>query len=239
MTTRLFWLLAFFCLVFQSLKASGSATPPTNDDFAEDRQRMVRELEIYGIRSPDVLKAMGKLPRHRFIPAPFRASADPYGDHPCPIGHGQTISQPYIVAYMTERMAPRPGEKVLEIGTGSGYQAAVLAELGAKVFSIEIIPPLADHARLALAEANLPVQVLTGDGYLGWPQEAPFDVIIVTCAPEQIPEALTKQLREDGRMILPIGEAGHQRLVIMRKKQGDITIEEDLAVRFVPMVHGK
>ncbi len=236
---RLLLFVAGLLFLWPSLRICGADDRTLSDDRPEDRRRMVRELEIYGISSAEVLRAMGNVKRHRFVPARFLDAADPYGDHPCPIGHGQTISQPYIVAYMTERMALTPGEKVLEIGTGSGYQAAVLAELGVKVFSIEIVAELAEHARGALERENYPVQVRTGDGYKGWPEEAPFDAIIVTCAPESVPEALTAQLREGGRMILPVGEAGNQRLIIMRKRQGLVTTEEDLAVRFVPMVHGE
>lgn len=199
---------------------------------------MVDVLRAYKIRDQRVLDAMGKVRRHVFIPETQRALSNPYGDHPCPIGHGQTISQPYIVAYMTEQMELREGEKVLEIGTGSGYQAAVLAEMGAKVYSIEIVPELAEHARAVLAaEGYGEVSVLTGDGYKGWPDHAPFDVIIVTCAPEEVPEALVNQLREGGRMIVPVGKYS-QRLVILRKEKGSVRRENDLPVRFVPMVGG-
>ena len=200
---------------------------------------MIATLKAYGIKDPEVLRAMETVRRHEYIPVSHRHAADPYGDHPCPIGHGQTISQPYIVAYMTERIAPETGDKVLEIGTGSGYQAAILAELGADVYTIEIIPELADHARKALAEEGYAkVHVRTGDGYKGWPEHAPFDAIIVTCAPDDVPPALVEQLRDGGRMIVPVGE-GTQRLVILRKKDGEVEKEEDLAVVFVPMVHGK
>ena len=151
----------------------------------------------------------------------------------------QTISQPYIVAYMTEKLALKPGEKVLEIGTGSGYQAAVLAECGADVYTIEIIPELARHARAALdAEGYGHVRVKAGDGYKGWPEEAPFDAVIVTCAPEEVPAALVEQVKEGGRMILPLGTV-FQRLVILRKKDGRVHQENDLPVRFVPMVRGR
>ena len=200
---------------------------------------MIAQIERYGIRDPRVIQAMAKVQRHRFIPEKYLGVSDSYGDHPCPIGFGQTISQPYIVAYMTERIAPETGDKVLEIGTGSGYQAAILAELGADVYTIEIIPELADHARKALAgEGYAKVHVRTGDGYKGWPEHAPFDAIIVTCAPDDVPPALVEQLRDGGRMIVPVGE-GTQRLVILRKKDGKVEKEEDLAVVFVPMVHGK
>jgi protein-L-isoaspartate(D-aspartate) O-methyltransferase len=202
---------------------------------------MVRLIQAYGIKDKRVIKAMATVKRHKYIPKSFRAKYiyNPYGDHPCPIGYNQTISQPYIVAYMTEKMALRVGEKVLEIGTGSGYQAAILAEMGAKVYSIEIIPQLAEHAEKILkSEGYANVRVRNGDGYKGWPKYAPYDVVIVTCAPKNIPEKLVRQLKEGGRMIVPVGSFS-QRLMILRKKNGKIIQEKDLPVRFVPMVHGK
>lgn len=209
------------------------------EDWTAARAEMMRQLRAYGVRDARVLAAMEKVARHRFIPEKHLGLVSPYGDHPCPIGFGQTISQPYIVAYMTEKIAPRPGEKVLEIGTGSGYQAAILAELGADVYTIEIVPELAEHAgRVLKTEGYGQVHVLAGDGYKGWPESAPFDAVIVTCAPEEVPPALVDQLRDGGRMILPLG-AGFQRLVILRKKGGKIETEEDLPVAFVPMVHGR
>ena len=213
-----------------------AAIEPT---WAAERQAMVAQLRSHHIADERILSAMAKVPRHEFIPEAFRRAANPYGDHPCPIGCDQTISQPFIVAYMTERMRIRTGEKVLEIGTGSGYQAAILAELGAEVYSIEIVPQLAEHARRTLSEHGYSnVHVLTGDGYAGWLDKAPFDVVIVTCAPAEIPEALVNQLRDGGRMILPVG-AGAQQLVILHKQAGRLIQTEDLPVRFVPMVHGK
>ena len=205
--------------------------------FEQERRDMVRLLETrYRIEDSRILAAMEKIPRHLFIPVPFRMLADPYGDHPCPIGQDQTVSQPYIVAYMTERLNPRPGEKVLEIGTGSGYQAAVLAELGSQVYTIEILPALADHARQVLAgQGDTNVQGRCGDGYKGWPGHAPFDVIIGTCAPDEVPPVLVEQLAEGGRMMLPVGD-WLQRLVILRKQGGAVVQQDDLPVRFVPMV---
>jgi len=214
--------------------------PPDISESARSaaRDRMVRQLEWHGIRDKEVLVAMKTVPRHFFIPEKYRDTYDAYGDHPGPIGYGQTISQPYIVAYMTERLDLNPGEKVLEIGTGSGYQAAVLAALGAEVYSIEIVPELAEHARTVLSDQGIKnIHLLTGDGYKGWPEHAPFDAIIVTCGPEKIPRDLVEQLRDGGRMILPLGDRFHQRLVICRKKDGEVVVEEDLPVRFVPMVH--
>lgn len=200
-----------------------------------ERAAMVNTLRHYGVKDERILAAMQKVPRHQFIPAKHRR-LDAYGDHPCPIGYNQTISQPFIVAHMTSKINPRSGEKVLEIGTGSGYQAAVLAALGSDVYSVEIIPELAAHAKHVLAnEGFTNVLVRTSDGYKGWPEHAPFDVIIVTCAPENIPDALISQLREGGRMILPLGGYSQQ-LVMLRKEKGRIVQEEDIAVRFVPMV---
>ena len=202
-----------------------------------ERKAMVDVIRRHGVKDECVLEAMARVRRHVFIPAAYRRR-DAYGDHPCPIGHGQTISQPFIVAYMTQRIEVKPDLRVLEIGTGSGYQAAVLAEMGAEVFSIEIVPELADHARKALAaEGYENVKVKTGDGYKGWPEHAPFDAIIVTCAPEEIPAELVAQLKDGGRMILPVG-ADIQRLVIL-EKTGEVFREiPDLYVRFVPMVKG-
>jgi len=204
------------------------------ETMTEQRQKMLDQLKRYGIVNKEVLQTMERVRRHVFIPENVSTRA-PYGDHPCPIGHGQTISQPYICAYMTERLQPKKGDK---IGTGSGYQAAILADLGANVFSVEIVPELASHARSILKQEGYSVQVRTGDGYQGWSENAPFDIIIVTCAPEEIPQALVDQLREGGRMMLPVG-AISQRLVMLQKTNGQIIQEEDLPVRFVPMVHTK
>ncbi len=203
-----------------------------------ERKMMVDVIRRHGVKDERVLEAMETVRRHIYIPEKLRGR-DAYGDHPCPIGYGQTISQPFIVAYMTQRMELQPGERVLEIGTGSGYQAAVLAELGAEVYSIEIIPQLAAHARTALeAEGYAQVKVKTGDGYKGWPEHAPFDAIIVTCAPNEIPQALVKQLKDGGRMILPVG-SGIQQLVILEKNGDTFREIPDIYVRFVPMVRGR
>lgn len=218
-----------------------SAQPPkaAADDpvWISKRNGMVRQLREYRITNEAVLAAMAKVRRHRFIPESFRALEDAYADSPCPIGFRQTISQPYIVAYMTEKLELRPGEKVLEIGTGSGYQAAVLAECGAHVYTVEIIPELARQAVYVLeAEGYSRVKMRVGDGSLGWPDHAPYDAILVTCAPSDVPQSLKDQLAEGGRLIAPVGTA-FQRLVILRKRQGRVEEEEDLPVRFVPMTH--
>jgi len=212
-----------------------------DDDKAVSLKRaeMVEQLRsAYHISSRAVLETMSRVRRHVYIPERAMKDEHPYGDHPCPIGCGQTISQPYIVAHMTEALKLAQGEKVLEIGTGSGYQAAVLAEMGTEVFSIEIIPELADHARSVLAaEGYGAVQVRTGDGHQGWPEHSPFDAIIVTCSPDKVPPALVDQLREGGRMILPL-DTGVQRLIILRKRNGVVRQEDDILVRFVPMIGG-
>lgn len=220
------------------VSCAGEGRDGDDDRYARAREAMVAKVRRYGVRDERVLTAMGKVRRHAFIPKGYSYGTDAYGDHPCPIGRGQTISQPYIVAYMTEQLKLKGDENVLEIGTGSGYQAAILAELGVEVFSIEIIEELATHARKVLkAEGYDKVRVRTGDGYKGWPEHAPFDAIIVTCAPEDVPRALVEQLKEGGRMIVPVGRYS-QRLVILRKKDGRAVRVDDFGVRFVPMVRG-
>ncbi len=215
-----------------------TAMAQKDERWAPMREAMVRLIRQRGIEDERLLAAMRAVRRHRYIPDEFRSDRA-YGDHPLPIGHGQTISQPYIVAYMTDVLKVQPGEKVLEIGTGSGYQAAVLAAMDAKVYTIEIVPELAEHAKTVLkAEGFEEVAVRAGDGYQGWPEHAPFDAIIVTCAPENVPKALVEQLKDGGRMIVPVG-VGTQRLVILRKQDGRIRKTADLPVRFVPMVKGE
>ena len=207
------------------------------DPFSEARQAMVAgQLQSRGIADPRVLAAMGKVPRERFVPADLAAMA--YRDRPLPIGGGQTISQPYIVALMSEWAAVQPGDKVLEVGTGSGYQAAVLAELTDRVFTIEIRPDLAQEAAARLKGLGYSrVQVKAGDGYLGWPEEAPFDAILVTAAASAVPPALSQQLKEGGHLIIPLGpEGGPQNLVRLRRTQGKLTEEASLPVLFVPLV---
>lgn len=187
-----------------------------------------------GIRHKGVLKAMLEVPRHEFVPVQFRSDA--YDDRPLPIGHDQTISQPFIVAFMTEALDPKPTHRVLEIGTGSGYQAAVLARLVKEVFTIEIVEPLGRRAEKDLKRLGYNnVQVSVGDGYAGWPEQAPFDTIIVTCAPDHVPQPLTDQLKEGGRLIIPVGGQGAQSLVLIRKIDGKLKREQVMDVRFVPM----
>ena len=210
--------------------------PSLQDPFAGARSRMVREqIEARGIRDPRVLRAMRTVPRHLFVPEPARNLA--YADHPLAIGHGQTISQPFMVAAMTEHLAIEPDDKVLEIGTGSGYQAAVLAELAGHVYTIEIVAPLGERAREALAEYGREnVTVRIGDGFRGWPEHAPFDAIMVTAAPEEIPPALIDQLKPGGRLVIPVGPRhGRQYLTLVDKKpDGTVRKQKVMAVRFVP-----
>jgi protein-L-isoaspartate(D-aspartate) O-methyltransferase len=225
-----------------SLLLGSGCTPPVEDAAATDayslaRTRMVREqLAAPGrnLTNPHVLAAMGRVPRHEFVPERVRAEA--YTDYPLPIGHGQTISQPFIVAFMTDALAPQPGERFLEVGTGSGYQAAVLADLGVQVFTIEIVAALAQRAAVDLRRMGYTnVQVRAGDGYQGWPEHAPFDAVIVTCAPERVPSPLVDQLKDGGRMIIPVGGMGGQELVVLRKHGDQLEQRAVLPVRFVPM----
>jgi protein-L-isoaspartate(D-aspartate) O-methyltransferase len=209
----------------------------SDDGFREARQTMVAwQLQRRDITDPRVLIAMGKVPRHRFVPQALESQA--YGDYPLPIGSGQTISQPYIVALMTQWAEVHQGDRVLEVGTGSGYQAAVLAELTDRVFSVELLPELAQQAAARLKALGYDqVRVKTGDGYQGWPEEAPFDAIVVTAAPSRVPEALETQLKESGRLVIPLEDPyGGQTLVRFRKVQGKLREEASLPVRFVPLV---
>jgi protein-L-isoaspartate(D-aspartate) O-methyltransferase len=208
-------------------------------NYIQERNEMVdRQLITRRIKSPAVLDAMRNVPRHLFVPENLHSSA--YEDMPLPIGLGQTISQPYIVAYMTEQLDPFPGMKVLEIGTGSGYQAAVLAYLGCEVYTIELLEAHAERAGQVLAACNYTnVNVTHGNGYTGWPEEAPFDAVIVTAAPESIPKALVGQLKDGGTMVIPVGEVfAAQSLKLLTKKGEGFTAKELLLVRFVPMVDG-
>jgi protein-L-isoaspartate(D-aspartate) O-methyltransferase len=220
--------------------AGGDRANPANGQvpaWSEARRRMIDEqLRSRGIRDERVLAAMGEVPRHLFVPPADQASA--YADTPLPIGHGQTISQPYIVGFMTEALQLEPSHKVLEIGTGSGYQAAILGKLAGEVYTIELVPELAERARAALAAQGFDnVHVRAGDGYQGWPEHAPFDRIMVTAAPEDVPQALVDQLAPGGRMVVPVGpQFGDQELRILTKTPDGIVTERSLPVRFVPMI---
>jgi protein-L-isoaspartate(D-aspartate) O-methyltransferase len=232
--TRLWWLAALgLAAGFGGLPRSPAAEP----DYTAARKRMIREQLVASWRDITnrlVLDAMEKVPRHEFVPPALRRQA--YEDYPLPIGHGQTISQPYIVAFMTEQLDPKPTDRVLEIGTGSGYQAAVLAALVKEVYTIEIIEPLAARAEADLRRLGYTnVFVRAGDGYKGWPEAAPFDTVIVTCAPEQVPQPLIDQLKEGGRMVVPVGPSHDQQLYLLQKKGGKAVRKAVLPVRFVPM----
>jgi protein-L-isoaspartate(D-aspartate) O-methyltransferase len=226
----------FFAFAFAAAGLLWSADPT-----AGLRERMVRDqIEERGVRDPAVLRAMRTVPRHLFMPESVRAQA--YADHPVPIGYGQTISQPYIVAFMTELLEPRKDIAVLEIGTGSGYQAAVLARLVQHVYSIEIVPELAQRASSSLKALGFHnVTVRHGDGYKGWPEHAPFDRIILTAAPPEVPKALLDQLRPGGKLVAPVGSSvfGQQLVVIEKSGDGKLKRRSVLPVMFVPMVKGR
>jgi protein-L-isoaspartate(D-aspartate) O-methyltransferase len=205
----------------------------SEERFTAQRRKLVELLKSEGLTNTRVLEALLKVPRHRFVPASHRDLA--YQNRALPIGHEQTISQPFIVGYMTEAAEIAPGERVLEIGTGSGYQAAVLAELAKEVYTIEIIPPLADSARNLLREMGYKnLQVKTGNGYLGWPEHAPFDAIIVTAAPDEVPQALVDQLGMGGKMVVPVG-SGFQQMVIITRSESGVVERRTIPVAFVPM----
>ncbi len=206
-------------------------------DYQEERENMVQsQIRARGVKSGRVLDAMRTVPRHLFVPEKIASLA--YSDRPLPLGHEQTISQPFIVAFMTEALDIETGAKVLEIGSGSGYQAAVLAEMGMEVWTMEIVPELAKMAKTNLKEAGYEkVHVKCGNGYKGWPEEAPFDAVIITAAPKSIPEALVDQLKKGGTMVLPVGPVNSvQTLKKVVKKDGKLKQETLIPVRFVPMV---
>jgi protein-L-isoaspartate(D-aspartate) O-methyltransferase len=237
-------------VLWAATAAAAVASPRTDGvdsgQYADERRRMVQQIDARmrdtagstgrsQLNDP-VRQAMGKVERHRFVPPELAAQA--YGDHPLPIGHGQTISQPFIVALMTELLAPRPGDVVLEVGTGSGYQAAVLAECVARVYTIEILAPLGERARALLAQLGYRnVEVRIGDGYKGWPEAAPFDGIVVTAAPEHVPQPLIDQLKPGGRMVIPVGPhfMGQDLLLITKAADGRTVSRRTLPVRFVPL----
>jgi protein-L-isoaspartate(D-aspartate) O-methyltransferase len=224
-------------LLFAAIATAGCGQQvPTAAEFAAQRQRMVeQQLKPRGIKDDLVLAAMAKVPREEFVPANERGDA--YEDVPLPIGFDQTISQPYIVAFMTEQLRLKPSDRLLEIGTGSGYQAAVLAELVAHVYTIEIVEPLAKTAGATLQRLGYKnVHLRVGDGFQGWPEEAPFDAIIVTCAPDKVPQPLVEQIKDGGRMVIPVGERFAQQLYLLEKKNGQLKESATLPVRFVPML---
>lgn len=212
-------------------------SPTPVDPFAGKRHWMVEtQIKARGVKDERVLKAMEKVPRHLFVPQEYLDEA--YDDHPLPIGYGQTISQPYIVAYMTELLKLKPGDKVLEIGTGSGYQAAILAEITDEVYTVEIIPELARSAEERLRRLGYDkIKVLNADGYYGWEEHAPYDAIIVTCAPDHIPQPLVQQLKDGGRMVIPVGPPGGlQTLWLVEKVGGEVRTYSMMGVLFVPML---
>lgn len=242
-----------FCFIFFVVSAFSSCrpgpevsspSPPPADEsnsessFERQRHALVDEFTTRRgalVTDERVIASMRETPRHRFVPESQLSHA--YEDQPLPIGHEQTISQPSLVAYMTQKLEPQADERILEIGTGSGYQAAVLAPLVAEVYTIEIVKPLAETAQAAFRDLGYKnIHARTGNGYLGWPEAAPFDAIIVTCAPDEIPPALVEQLREGGRMVIPVGPQGEvQELYLLEKTEGSIEKRAILPVRFVPM----
>jgi len=215
--------------------ASGSVA---QDRYAQQRLDMVRLIQRYGVEDSITLAAMAAVPRHEFVPERYRGSA--YGDSPLPIGYGQTISQPYIVAYMTEILGSAPGMKILEVGTGSGYQAAVLAEVGCEVYTVEIFEALATRAGEVHERLGYDINGRHADGHFGWPEAAPFDAVIVTAAAGYIPPALVEQLKPGGRMVIPVGSVyGVQNLILVTKDdEGVVRTRNLLPVRFVPMLKG-
>jgi len=232
---RISFLICFYvCLIASPACASKQIN--SEDPFEARRASMVRhQLAGRDIDDRRVLDAMSEVPRHLFVPPSLAEQA--YADHPLPIGNDQTISQPYIVALMTQAIEPKPHYKVLEIGTGSGYQAAVLSRIVSEVYTIEIVPELGKRARQVLQELGYDnIQVRIGDGYQGWPEQAPFDAIVVTAAPPRIPQPLIDQLAEGGKMVIPVGETTEtQVLKVLTKREGEVVEEKIAPVRFVPM----
>ncbi len=229
--TALFFVVLFLYLV-------GTSFQTGSDPFARNRQAMVRDqIEARGITHGPTLAAMQTVPRHLFVPMAQRRFA--YTDRPLPIGFGQTISQPFIVAYMTQIIDPKPGQRVLEIGTGSGYQAAILAEIVGQVYTIEIVPELGSSAQRLLNELYDNVHVKIGDGYYGWEEAAPFDAIVVTAAAGTIPPPLIEQLKPGGKMIIPVGSPYMtQQLMLVEKRANRFTTRSLMPVRFVPFTRG-
>jgi protein-L-isoaspartate(D-aspartate) O-methyltransferase len=235
--TPVFWQSLLLMVLINS--SGACQKEPSPEAWRRERLRLVEGLASIGIRDSATLTAMRTVPRHEFVPEDQRVHA--YEDVPLPIGHEQTISQPAVVALMTELVEPRPGKKVLEVGTGSGYQAAVLAESGCRVWTIEIFQALANEARIRLQKLGYTkVTVRHGDGYAGWPDVAPFDAIVVTAAAESIPPPLLKQLGPGGRLVMPVGrQSSEQALLLVQKDSaGEISTREILPVRFVPFLRG-
>ena len=228
------WLPWILATAVTGCGSSQALQKMSETDFADARRRMVEDqMRARDIRDARVLAAMQRVPRHLFVPEASRAQS--YHDYPIAIGYEQTISQPYIVAFMSQALDVQPQHKVLEIGTGSGYQAAVLGELGGQVYTIEIVEPLAEGARKILAELGYKnVHVRAGNGYAGWPEQAPFDRIMVTAAPDEVPPALVEQLKIDGLMAIPVGTYDQELRIMQRTKDGMKTLRT-LPVRFVPM----
>jgi len=211
-------------------------SPESDTQWNKQRLAMVEtQIEARGIRDSRVLNALRTVPRHHFVPEKYRRYA--YADSPLPIGADQTISQPYIVALMTELVALKKSDKVLEVGTGSGYQAAILAEICDSVFTVEIFETLSRNARQVISQLGYRnIYFKIGDGFAGWAEHAPYDAIIVTCAPSHLPEPLIRQLRDGGRIVIPLGPAYDQNLYVYQKKKNDIIVERVIPVRFVPMI---
>jgi protein-L-isoaspartate(D-aspartate) O-methyltransferase len=229
------WLLTAYLGCGMLLLTATAGRAQSRTTMEQERNRLVdQEIVAAGVTDPRVVEVMRTVPRHEFVPLAQRKKA--YYDMSLPIGEGQTISAPYIVAFMTEQIQPQPGDRVLEIGTGSGYQAAVLSGLVREVYTIEIVAPLGHHAEKVLKQLHYDnVHVKVGDGFQGWPEHAPFDKIIVTCSPESIPHALQEQLKEGGRMVIPIGERYQQNLMILKKVEGKLVTEGMRPTLFVPM----
>lgn len=222
-------------IVLLAVLGCQGGSPTQTEDYASARKRMVeKQIMARGIEDERVINALMKVPRHEFIPAKYGHYS--YQDSPLPIGYDQTISQPYIVALMTEAMNLSSADRVLEIGTGSGYQAAILAEIVAEVYTVEIVEPLGEAARSRLESLGYEnIHVKIGDGYEGWEEHAPFDRIIVTCAPTEIPQPLVDQLKEGGIMVIPVGNAGFQYLYRVKKYMGEAETEKVIPVSFVPL----
>jgi protein-L-isoaspartate(D-aspartate) O-methyltransferase len=234
---KIIHIVCIFCLAWVVSAVNCSVRQePKEDGYSRQRKLMVEtQIRDRGIRNKYLLDALMHVPRHQFVPDEYKKFS--YDDRPLPIGYNQTISQPYVVAYMTEILDPDSSKRVLEIGTGSGYQAAILSRLYKEVYTIEIIEALGRNSKTIFEkEGYKNIQVKIGDGYLGWPEKSPFDAIIVTCAPDNIPSPLVDQLAEGGRMIIPVGNSYDQVLYLLEKRNGKIKKTATLPVMFVPML---